>query len=144
MEILIKPEHTNFKMPVKMHEHDAGFDCFVADVSSKKIDGIEQITYDLGFSSEIPENYFVLLVARSSICNLPLIQANSVGVIDSNYRGVWQFVTKRLGLNKHTKEYGIGERCCQFLILPKLNVDLVMQNVLSETDRVGGFGSTGK
>ena len=69
--------------------------------------------------------------------------ANSVGVVDSDYRGEIKVGIINLG----TEDYKIrnGDRIAQLVFMPVLNMNLVEVNSLEETSRgEGGFGSTGK
>lgn len=152
MDLKIKKEHKNFKMPTKATQGSAGFDCYVADYFFS--DG--SLWYNLGFSMELPEGYFALVISRSSIVKTSGIQANCVGVIDTDYRGIWHFVMRPL--NKWSEQligeivqkednlipYNIGDRCCQFFVLPILDITLSEHSSLTSTNRNGGFGSTGK
>ena len=69
--------------------------------------------------------------------------ANSVGVIDSDYRG-----EVSIGLRNDSPlrfDYKAGDRLAQAMILPVPMVELVEVEELSDTERgTGGFGSTGK
>ncbi len=103
--------------------------------------GISTITYSLGLSMEIPDGYFGLLVPRSSIINKGLRMSNSVGIIDSDYRGEIKAV---FDVYDPSNIYQPGEYVCQLIILPVMKFDLIETDELDETDRGdGGFGSTG-
>ena len=72
---------------------------------------------------------------------MALTLANSVGVIDSNYRGE---VKLRFKDAFKGRNYNIGDRVGQLLILPYPKIELTEVEELSITDRGnGGFGSTG-
>ena len=91
---------------------------------------------------EIPEGYVGLVFPRSSISKTDHYLRNSVGVIDSGYRGEIKIrmSTPLLG----GVEYKEGDRIAQLIImkLPWVNIEEVEE--LSDTDRGdGGFGSTG-
>jgi dUTP pyrophosphatase len=99
-------------------------------------------------SVEIPKGYVGLLFPRSSITKTNMMLGNSVGVIDSDYRGEIMFRFKVLedsrNVFKYTKIYKQGEKVGQLLLVaaPKLEVEEVKD--LEETERGdGGFGSTG-
>lgn len=98
-----------------------------------------------GIRLEIPKGYFGLVTSRSSTYKRGLVLANSVGIIDSDYRGeVMIPVTNNGTLYEDVND---GDRLAQLLILPVANVQLDHVNVedLSITGRGdGGFGSTGK
>ncbi|MDD2897726.1 MAG: dUTP diphosphatase [Desulfuromonadaceae bacterium] len=85
-----------------------------------------------------------LLVPRSGLgIKHGIVLANTVGVIDSDYQG-------EIGIgivNRGAAPYTIapGERVCQMMFMPVLQVELAMVAAFSqESDRgTGGFGSTG-
>ena len=98
----------------------------------------------LGVAMELPEGYEAHVAPRSSTFrNFGIVMVNSVGVVDSSYRGdndewfvpVYAF---------RDTEIHVNDRICQFRIM-KNQPALVFEEVehLSETDR-GGFGSTRK
>lgn len=101
-----------------------------------------------GITMEIPNGYVGLLFPRSSISNRNLSLCNSVGVIDSDYRGEITFRFKVLeeasaAHNKMRRIYEQGDKIGQLLLveLPKLELQEV--NELDVTDRgSGGYGST--
>lgn len=102
-----------------------------------------------GIAVEIPQGYVGLLFPRSSITTKNMVLGNSVGVIDSDYRGEVVLRFKVLeehaaGLFKYSKVYKQGEKVGQLLLMaaPKLDIQEVTQ--LTTTERgTGGFGSTG-
>jgi dUTP pyrophosphatase len=99
--------------------------------------------YGTGLGLEIPEGYAALLFPRSSISNTDHYLRNSVGVIDSGYRGEIKvrMSTPELG----GIEYQIGDKVAQLVIIKLPWVEIQEVEELSETDRgEGGFGSTGK
>jgi len=119
---------------------DAGMDLTAAS----KIDNTTfQCTYGTGISVEIPEGYVGLVFPRSSIRNTELILSNSVGVIDSGYRGEIQATfIKTNGLGSW--DYKIGDRIAQLIIIPYPQIEFEEVEELSQTDRgTGGFGSSG-
>lgn len=84
-----------------------------------------------------------LLVPRSSISNTPLRLANSIGVIDSGYRG---YIIAKVD-NLSDKEYVInkGDRLFQIIRGDLEPFIFKVVDELSDTERSeGGFGSTGK
>ena len=104
------------------------------------------VEYDTGIAAEIPEGYVGLLFPRSSISKTSLVLANSVGVVDSSYRGTIKFRFKNIAKHHKTAHiYTIGDRIGQLVIIPYPSIESVEVKELSETDRgEGGFGSTGK
>ena len=104
-----------------------------------------QIVYGTGLAVEIPEGMVGLVFPRSSVRNYALSMANSVGVIDSGYRGEIM-VTFNIKTNHNTRElYKIGDRIAQLVIIPVPLAKYVEVEELSETQRgQQGHGSTGK
>ncbi len=120
---------------------DAGADLTATNVDYDEETGIA--TYGTGLAFSIPNGYVGLLFPRSSVYKQDLTLANSVGVIDSGYRGEVMFKYRATKAGK-SKNYEIGDRVGQivFLKLPETNFEEVQQ--LDRTERGGGnFGSTG-
>jgi dUTP pyrophosphatase len=116
-----------------------------------------QITYGLGIALEIPNGFVGLVFPRSSIRKTGLQLSNSVGVIDSGYRGELQATFNKLfggeGMYDEMKVnqmqpndyYKVGDRVAQIMIIPFPPIEFEQVTQLSETERGdGGFGSTGK
>lgn len=140
MEIRIKKLRDNAVIPAKAHTTDAGFDL---TATSKEKDAYGNIVYGTGIALEIPENHVGLLFPRSSNAKKDLLLTNSVGVIDSGYRGELMLKFKNIGFIK--SHYNIGDRIGQLIIIPYPEVTFVETDELSETQRGnGGYGSTGK
>ena len=104
--------------------------------------------YHTGLAFEIPEGYGMLLVPRSSNRNTDVYLTNSVGIIDSGYRGEVLVCYKdrdREKLNVSIPPYEIGDRVAQIMILPYPQIEFIECDVLSTSERgEGGHGSTGK
>lgn len=78
------------------------------------------------------------LAAKQGIC-----LANSVGVVDADYRGE----IKAALLNTSDTEYTVQpfERICQLVIMPIIQAEFLVADEINDTERgAGGFGSTGK
>jgi dUTP pyrophosphatase len=102
----------------------------------------EQVHYRTGLAVEIPEGYVGLIFPRSSVRNKNLSLSNSVGVIDSGYRGEIMATFNWRGMDKN--HYQVGDRIMQLMIIPYPQVEFEETDTLSDTERsVGGFGSTG-
>lgn len=104
-----------------------------------------QIVYGTGLAVEIPEGMVGLVFPRSSVRNYDLTMSNSVGVIDSGYRGeIMVTFNIKPGLLDKRKLYLLGDRIAQLVILPVPLAQYVEVEELSETQRgTGGHGSTG-
>jgi dUTP pyrophosphatase len=140
LKVKFKKLHENAVVPKYAKKSDAGLDLVATSIISNTT---FQITYGLGVALEIPEGFVGLVFPRSSIRNTELSLSNSVGVIDSGYRGELQATfNKTNGLD--SLSYKIGDRVCQILILPYPKIEFIETDTLSDSDRgEGGFGSTG-
>ena len=143
MQVKIKKLSPEAVIPTYAKEGDAGMDLVITDIKGEnKYD----ITYGFGISMEIPKGFMGLVFPRSSIRKTDLILSNSVGVIDSGYRGEIQATFNQKSLSKDGQIlYGVGDRICQIMIIPHPEITFIETEELSETDRgEGAFGSTGK
>ena len=96
---------------------------------------------DLEIACEIPPGYCGKLYVRSSSGTNGLALANTIGIIDSDYRGNIHapLTTNNFGGYRINK----GDRIVQLLICPVEQVEIEVVNELKETQRgSGGFGST--
>ena len=141
-ELIINIKKTNELaiIPKYAHSTDAGMD--LVAVSMNETD--KYIEYDTGIALEIPKGYVGLVFPRSSVSKLDLVQANSVGVIDSSYRNSIKVRFKKLKDNG-VCVYVPGERIAQLIVLPYPMIGFNEVEKLSDSDRgLGGFGSTGR
>lgn len=140
MNIKIKKLHPDAKMPFRANSTDAGADLYATSLEFKN-DG--RIVYGLGLAFEIPRGYVGLLTPRSSCSKMGIQMPNSVGVIDSDYRGEVKAVFTES--KPAPMVYRVGDRVAQLLIVPIELATFTEVEELSETERgIGGFGSTGK
>lgn len=96
-----------------------------------------------GVKCEIPDGWCMLVFARSSLGLKRLIIPNSIGVIDSDYRGEIKVSLLNLGDEEVTIEK--GQRIAQGMLVKVTKARFVKRDVLSDTVRgSGGFGSTGR
>jgi len=143
MIVKFKKLHENAVLPTYAKTGDAGLD--MVAVSKEWSDELGSWVYDTGVAVEIPEGYLGFLMPRSSICKKNLILSNSIGLIDSGYRGSVKFIFREIGrLEELHKLYSIGERIGQLVIQPYPTIEPEWAEELSLTERgVGGHGSTG-
>jgi dUTP diphosphatase len=142
VKVKFKKLHPLAVIPTYAKNGDAGLDLTAIDMVHFINENI--IEYSTGLSIEIPGGYVGLVFSRSSIWSKDLILSNSVGVIDSGYRGEIKFKFHKYKLMQYSKIYAIGDRIGQLLIIPYPQIELEEVNELSESERgTGGFGSTG-
>ncbi len=144
MKVKIKKLHPLAVIPTYAKSGDAGMDLIATSIISETP---SQITYGLGIALEIPEGFVGLVFPRSSIRKTRLQLSNSVGVIDSGYRGELQATFNKITttIENQKNDYKVGDRVCQIVIIPHPPIEFEEADKLSDTDRgEGGFGSTGK
>lgn len=140
MKVRIKKLHENAVIPSYAKPGDAGLDL---TATSKSYDRHHNVVYGTGLAFEIPEGYVGLLFPRSSNFRYNVLLTNSVGVLDSGYRGEVMF--KYRCASGSGTDYKIGDRIGQLIILPYPQVEFELADELSETERgAGGYGSTGR
>ena len=144
MKVKIKKLHSDAVIPTYAKDGDAGMDLVATSIISETP---SQITYGLGIALEIPEGFVGLIFPRSSIRKTRLQLSNSVGVIDSGYRGELQATFNKITttIENQKNDYKVGDRICQIMIIPHPTIEFEEVNELNNTERgAGGFGSTGK
>ena len=130
------------KVPSYAHDSDAAADLYALEDTD-----VNAHTYGnkirTGVSIQLPEGWLALIIPRSSIgSKTPFRLSNSVGLIDSGYRG-------ELGVlydNTSDKDAYIkaGDRIAQLLVMPSYRFMPQVVESLEDSDRgEGGFGSTG-
>jgi dUTP pyrophosphatase len=141
MKIHFKKLDSKAQKPKFGKPGDAGADLVATSVDFSR-DNNNQIVYGTGIAVEIPEGMVGLVFPRSSVRNYDLVMSNSVGVIDSGYRGEIM-VTFNLK-NPWADIYKVGERIAQLVIMPVPLIQYKEVDELSETQRgTDGHGSTG-
>lgn len=130
------------KVPTYAHETDAAADLYAMDETI-----LAPHTYGnklrTGVKIQLPEGWLAFILPRSSIgAKTPLRLSNSVGLIDSGYRG-------ELGIlydNTSDEPYTVnaGDRIAQLLVMPSYRFQAKVVDILADSDRgEGGFGSSG-
>ncbi len=104
----------------------------------------ERKLVETGLFIELPKGYEAQIRARSGLAikhGITLI--NSVGTIDSDYRG--EIKVPLVNLGNEPFEIKDGERIAQMIIAKYENIDWKVVDSLTETERgKGGFGHTGR
>jgi len=144
--VKIKKLHPDAVIPDYAKPGDAGLDLTAVNFVAEKLpSGRLIVSYDTGLSVEIPEGYVGLIFPRSSIFKKSLCLTNSVGVLDSGYRGEIKFKFEVTASSPVAgMGYELGERIGQLIVIPYPKVNFEEVEELSTTERGdGGFGSTG-
>lgn len=162
MKVKIKKLNDYAIIPSYAKQGDAGMDLTATSIEYKE--DIDCFVYHTGLAIEIPEGYVGLIFPRSSNRKTEAYLTNSIGVIDSGYRGeilicfknrtTTEICLKKDDLDcdylEHDDDYAYiyapynaGERIAQLIIMPYPQIEFEEVAELSNTDRgEGGFGST--
>lgn len=103
----------------------------------------------VGFNIAIPKTFkdfrlMGLVVPRSSSKDLDIRLANTVGVIDSGYRGEVKLAIKNCSMY-NTVRLEAQQKVAQLIIMPYLSANFVEVDGLPKSERgSGGWGHTGK
>lgn len=126
-------------IPHKVHDTDVGYDLTLIKLIAK--DG-NLYHYDTGIAVKPPDGYYTEVVARSSLPGKGYLLANSVGIIDPDYRGSIQ--VKLLKFDNDKPDLPLGMRYLQLIVRPVIASSYQIVDDLNSTSRgSGGFGSSG-
>lgn len=132
------------KFPTYATEGSAGFDFYSAE--SGNLTYGSPVIFGTGLTMEIPKTHALLIFSRSGHGFKENVRlSNSVGVIDSDYRGE---IKVKLAMDfpswQNSLAVNVGDRIAQGVVIPIEHVTFIEVAKLSETDRgSGGLGSTG-
>jgi dUTP pyrophosphatase len=130
--------------PKKSTPGSAAFDMYAVLDSPVEIAAGGKARIPTGIALEQPDSGWVsLLFSRSGMgAEFMISLSNSVGVIDSDYRG--EIVVSLKNSSNEVYTVNPGDRVAQLLPIQIPEVSLVEVEELNETKRSdGGFGSTG-
>lgn len=129
-----------FNLPKQSTTGSAGWD--VHAIEDRVVPPFQVVTIPLGFAVEVPEDKFLSLVSRSSFGKKGIVIPNSIGVIDSDYRGEIKLML--LNLTQDFFFIKSGDRVAQMILMDYNPISIEVVDELSDTVRgTGGFGSTG-
>lgn len=125
-------------LPRKAHPSDAGFDVTVIGIERE----MGPVTlYKTGIAVKPPAGMYFELVPRSSISKTGYMLANSIGIIDPEYRG--EILVPLRKVNNHAPVLELPQRIAQLLPRTSPPVRFKTVDALDDTARgSGGFGST--
>ena len=129
-------EHPTYKTAKK--NKDVGLDIPLANTQVVPKNS-KAFTVDLGFKAQPSHGY--MLIPRSSISKTPLRLANSIGIIDKNYRGYVMVKVDNISDNDFEMKRG----SCYFQIVAfdgNLPSYKLVKNISDTKRGEGGFGST--
>lgn len=149
MKLKFKKLHPDAILPTYATDGAACFDLYArADVdtydgAALPIEFFEDCKFRTGLAVEVPPGYVLKVYSRSGHgFKYSTTLANSVGIIDSDYRGEIVIALFNHGVEPFVVRK--GDRIAQAMLSPAPQVEIVEATELSETVRsAGGFGSTG-
>ncbi len=144
-QLQIKKIRENAKVPVRGTAGSAGLDLCACIDDSITLQCGDTAVIPTGIAIALPSSdYGAFVFPRSGIAvkhGIGLL--NSVGVIDSDYRG--EIMVGVINQKKESYTIEPGERIAQMVIMPVSMMPVVEVEELNQTDRgAGGFGSTGR
>lgn len=151
MKVKIKKLVEDAVIPFYAKDGDAGMDLTCVNVEYDPYTECE--IYHTGIAVEIPKGYVGLVFPRSSNRKTDSYMTNSVGVIDSGYRGEILVCFKNRDcceclidvMLSRDNAYKKGDRVAQLIIMPYPQIEFEKVEELSDSERgTGGHGSTGK
>ena len=129
--------------PTYAHDTDACADLYAADDITLSAHTFSNMVRT-GVHIALPEGWMAMIFPRSSIgAKTQNRLSNSVGIIDSEYRG--QLGVLYDNLSDSDYEIKAGDRVAQMLVMPSYKFKANVVDILPTSNRgEGGFGSTGK
>lgn len=146
MSILkIKKVRENAIIPKRATAGSAGMDLYACIDAPIVMNPGDRVMVPTGIAIALPDaNQVALIFARSGLAVKKGINlSNSVGVIDSDYRGEIQ--VGLINQSRETYTLEAGERIAQLVVMPVCLPEVQEVAELDDTERgAGGFGSTGR
>jgi dUTP pyrophosphatase len=142
MKIRIKLENGG-KLPIYGTKDSAGCDLYANIEKPITLMPLERVLVPTGVFLEIPKGYEGQVRPRSGLAlKKGLTVLNSPGTIDSDYRGEVGVVL--VNLSNYIQTIEPETRIAQIVFAEYSKVDFIRAENLDDTERTGGFGSTGE
>jgi dUTP pyrophosphatase len=142
MKIRIKLENGG-KLPIYGTKDSAGCDLYANIEKPITLMPLERVLVPTGVYLEIPEGYEGQVRPRSGLAlKKGLTVLNSPGTIDSDYRGEVGVVI--VNLSNYIQTIAPETRVAQIVFAKYQKVDFIRAENLDDSERIGGFGSTGE
>ena len=147
MKLKIKKLHPLAQMPTYATDGSGCFD-IKAIVEGPPVNVYYDVpvVFRTGLAFEVPEGWVLALFSRSGhgFKNDTRL-SNCVGILDSDYRGECMVKLQRDTTTGQGMTVAHGDRIVQGLLIKAEQVDFVLVDELSSTERgAGGFGSSGR
>ena len=140
MQLKVKRTRPDAVIPHYAHPGDAGMDVHAVEDAVIPAHGFAVV--NTGIAVELPPSTELQVRPRSGLAAKDGV-FSCLGTVDEKYRGEI-FATL---FNMGDKPYGVkkGDRICQFVVAPRLDVEIVeVVSICTDTERgTNGCGSTG-
>jgi len=141
LEVTSADQLSHYQFQTHNYATDSGYDLYIATTEILPPNSTTLVDLRVRCQLKGPSVHGYYLMPRSSIYKTPLRMANSIGLIDYNYRG-----TLKVAIDNRSSEpyeIKIGDRLFQLVMPNAAPFHVEMGTVNQSTDRgVGGFGST--
>jgi len=139
-KLKIKKVNENAIVPKRAKKGDSGLDLFSCENYNLKPG--ERKLFSTGWQMEVPEGYEIQIRTRSGLAiKNGIIVCNSPGTVDSGFRQEVKVIL--INLSDTSYFIPIGARIAQIVVVAVNLWEPEEVEELSESDREGGFGSTG-
>lgn len=139
--VYVKILSDNACVPTRGTSGSAGIDLY--SDSDVTVYHNQRVLITTGISIAIPEGYVGIIKSRSSLALYSGLDVEA-GVIDSDYRGPIGVLVHNRSEDPAPRQIIAGDRIAQMLIVPYAASEVAVVSNLPDTDRVGGWGSTGR
>lgn len=131
------------KVPTYAHDTDAAADLYAMETVVVEGNTLGN-KIRTGVKIQLPEGWLAMILPRSSMgTKTPLRLSNSVGLIDSGYRGELGVLYDNISDTPYT--INAGDRIAQLLVMPSYRFQAKVVDILNNSDRgETGFGDSGK
>ena len=142
MKVRIKLENGG-KPPMYGTKESAGCDLYANIENPISLMPLERTLIPTGVYLEIPPGYEGQVRPRSGLAlHSGLTVLNSPGTLDSDYRGEVGVIF--VNLSNYIQTIEPNTRIAQIVFSEYEKVDFIISENLDDTERIGGFGSTGE
>lgn len=144
MKVLFKKLREDAVIPMRATDYSAGYDiCSVSDEPVIIPSGeIRMIHTGIAAAPERTDIALFVFPRSGLGAKYGITLANSVGVIDSDYRG--EIMVPLINHGKESFTVSSGMRIAQLIVMPVISQEWIESEDLGETGRgEGGFGSSG-
>ena len=141
-KIKMKRHGEGMVLPKVQTAGSVGFD--LAARETTRIKARETKYVPLGWAVKVPDEYWLMMVPRSSLHKLGLMLINSMGIVDNDFSADEnELVALMHNFTNEEVEIKAGNRLLQGILIPKVVAEIEEVETLGEQSARGKIGSTG-